>query len=103
MSDAPEKDSKTEEATPQKLEKAKAKGDGIKTPDLGPFAVLAAVSGVLVMAGGWLAKDMANRLLPVFAHPADLSVEGHGGGEILRHAMLAGGPPPLAVMLTAAV
>ncbi|OHB28697.1 MAG: flagellar biosynthesis protein FlhB [Phenylobacterium sp. RIFCSPHIGHO2_01_FULL_69_31] len=103
MSDAPEKDSKTEEATPQKLEKAKAKGDGIKTPDLGPFAVLAAVSGVLVMAGGWLAKDMANRLLPFFAHPADMSVEGHGGVEILRYAMLAGAPALLAVMLTAAV
>ncbi|MBJ7410441.1 MAG: flagellar biosynthesis protein FlhB [Phenylobacterium sp.] len=103
MSDAPEKDSKTEEATPQKLEKAKAKGDGVKTPDLGPFAVLAAVSGVLVMAGGWLAKDMANRLLPFFAHPADMSVEGHGGVEILRYAMLAGAPALLAVMLTAAV
>lgn len=103
MSDAPEKDSKTEEATPQKLEKAKAKGDGVKTPDLGPFAVLAAVSGVLVMAGGWMAKDMANRLLPFFAHPADMSVEGHGGVEILRYAMLAGAPALLMVMLTAAV
>src|SRR3989344_2510248 len=103
MSDAPEKDSKTEEATPQKLEKAKAKGDGIKPPGLGPFAVLSAVSGVLVRAGGWLAKDMANRLLPFFAHPADMSLEGHGGVEILRYAMLAGAPALLAVMLTAAV
>ncbi|WP_068875784.1 MULTISPECIES: flagellar biosynthesis protein FlhB [unclassified Phenylobacterium] len=103
MSDAPEKESKTEEATPQKLEKAKAKGDGIKTPDLGPFAVLAAVSGVLVMGGGWMAQNLAHRLLPFFAHPADMSLEGRGGVEILRYAMMAGAPALLMVLLTAAV
>ena len=41
MSEAPEKESKTEEATSQKLSKAHEKGDGAKTMDLGPFAVLA--------------------------------------------------------------
>lgn len=103
MSDAPEKESKTEEATPQKLEKAKAKGDGAKTPDLGPFAVLAAVSAVLVMGGGWLARDMAMRLLPFFAHPEDMSLEGHGGVEILRYAMMAGAPALVLVLMTAAL
>ena len=41
MSEAPERDSKTEEATPQKLEKAREKGDVPKTMDLAQFATLA--------------------------------------------------------------
>ena len=103
MSEAPERESKTEEATPQKLEKAKAKGDGVKTPDLGPFAVLAAVTSVLVMGGGWMAKNMAASLLPFFAHPDAMSLDGHGGMEIFRYALMAAAPALLMVMLTAAV
>ena len=103
MSEAPERDSKTEEATPQKLEKAKAKGDGVKTMDLGPLAVLTAVSGVLIVSGGWLARDMAAHLVPFFAHPDAMSVEGHGGVTILRYALLAGAPALIIVMMTAAV
>lgn len=103
MSDGPEKDSKTEEATPQKLEKARAKGDVAKTMDLAPFAVLAAVSSVLIMAGGWLSRDLAAKLLPFFAHPDTISIEGHGGIEVLRYTLLASAPALLIVMLTAAV
>jgi len=102
MSDAPERDSKTEEATPQKLEKAKAKGDGVKTMDLGPLAVLTAVSGVLIVCGGWLARDLAARLTPFFAHPDAMSLEGHSGMAIFRYSVLAGAPALLIVMLTAA-
>lgn len=103
MSEGPEKDSKTEEATPQKLEKARAKGDVVKTMDLGPFAVLAAVSSVLIMAGGWLSRDLAAKLLPFFAHPDTISIEGHGGMEVLRYTLLASAPSLLVVMLSAAV
>lgn len=103
MSEGPEKESKTEEATPQKLEKAKAKGDVVKTMDLGPFAVLAAVSSVLILAGGWLSRDLAAKLLPFFAHPDTISIEGHGGMEVLRYTLLATAPALLIVMLSAAV
>ncbi|HEX7886552.1 MAG TPA: flagellar type III secretion system protein FlhB, partial [Phenylobacterium sp.] len=103
MSEGPDRESKTEDATPQRLEKAKAQGDGVKTPDLGPFAVLAAVSGVLIMGGGWLANYMVARLTPFFAHPDAMLVEGHGGVTIMRYAMLAGAPGLLMVMLAAAV
>jgi len=103
MSEAPEKDSKTEEATPQKLEKAKQKGDGVKTMDLGPFAVLAAVSSVLVMSGGWMARELAVRLMPFLAHPDAMSLEGHGGMEILRYTLMTAAPALLIIMLTAAV
>lgn len=103
MSEGPEKDSKTEEATPQKLEKARAKGDVVKTMDLGPFAVLAAVSSVLIMAGGWLSRDLAAKLLPFFAHPDTISIEGHGGMQVLRYTLLAAAPALLVVMASAAV
>ncbi|MBU1377680.1 MAG: flagellar biosynthesis protein FlhB [Alphaproteobacteria bacterium] len=102
MSEAPEKESKTEEATPQKLAKAAEKGDVVRTMDLGPFAVLAAVSSVLIMCGGWMARDMASKLLPFFAHPDAMSLEGHGGMQVLRYTLLAGAPAFLIVMLSAA-
>jgi len=102
MSEAPERESKTEEATPQKLDKAKAEGDGVKTADLAPFAVLAAVSAVLIGAGGGMARDLASKLLPFFAHPDAMSLEGHGGMTIFRYAMLAAAPLLLTALLTAA-
>jgi len=103
MSDAPEKDSKTEEATPQRLEKAKAKGDGIKTMDLGPFAVLAGVSSVLILLGGWLARDIVARLTPFFAHPDSIPVEGLGALEVFRYGLITAAPALLICMLTACV
>lgn len=103
MSDKPEKESQTEEATPQKLEKAREKGDGVKTMDLGPFAVLAAVSGVLMLAGGWMARNMAAHLTPFFAHPDAMSLEGVGGMAIFRYSLQAGAPALLIVLCTAAV
>ncbi|WP_296597352.1 flagellar biosynthesis protein FlhB [Phenylobacterium sp.] len=103
MSEAPERESKTEEATPQKLEKAKQKGEGVKTMDLQPAMVLAAVSGVLIISGGWFTRNLAVKLLPFLAHPDAMSVEGHGGMEIMRYALLAAAPALLTVMLTAAV
>lgn len=103
MSEAPERESKTEEATPQRLEKARQKGDGVKTMDLQPALVLAAVSGVLIAGGGWFTRDLAVKLLPFLAHPDAMSLEGHGGMEVMRYALLAAAPATLVVMLTAAV
>jgi len=103
MSDAPEKDSKTEEATPQKLAKAHEKGDSVKTMDLGPFAVLAGVSSVLILLGGWMARDIVARLTPFFAHPDSISVEGHGSIEVFRYGLMTAAPALLICMLTAAV
>jgi len=102
MSEAPEKDSKTEEATPQKLEKAREKGDGVKTMDLGPAMVLASVSGVLILAGGWLARNLAVKLTPFLAHPDSMALEGHGSMEILRYTLLAAAPATVIVAMTAA-
>ena len=103
MSEAPERDSKTEEATPRKLEQAHAKGDGAKTMDLASFATLAASASVILMTGGWLSRNMMMQLTPFFAHPEAMSMHGRGGIEVLRYAMLAGAPALLIVMLTTGI
>lgn len=103
MSDAPDRDSKTEEATPQKLQKAKEKGDGVKTMDLAAFATLAATAAVVLTLGGWLARNMAIQFIPFIAAPEQMQLEGGGGVQVLRHALLAGAPALLAVMVAAAV
>jgi flagellar biosynthesis protein FlhB len=103
MSEAPEKDSKTEEATPQKLEKAREKGDIPKTMDLPQFATLAAVSGVVLVAGGWMSRNLAAQLLPFIARPDAMTLEGHAGVEIFRYALMATAPILIAVMAAAAI
>ena len=103
MSEAPERESKTEEATPQKLQKAKEKGDGVKTMDLGSFATLAATAAVVLMAGGWLARNMAIQLMPFIAQPESMALEGGGGVQVFRIALIAAGPALIAVMAAAAI
>lgn len=84
--------SKTEEATPQKLSKAREKGDVAKTPDLAPFAILAGVSAAVVFCGEWLARGLAANLMPYLAHPHEIALDGHGGVKVIRHAMLTAAP-----------
>jgi len=101
MSEGPDKESKTEEATGKKLDDAHKKGDGVKTADLGSFATLTASAWVVFAAGGWLSRNMMAELLPFLAHPDAISVTGQGGVEAFRHAMMAAGPPLLFVMVAA--
>ena len=98
-----DRESKTEEATPQKLQKAKEKGDGVKTMDLGSFATLAATAAVVLTLGGWMARDMAVQLMPFIAQPEQMQLDGGGGVQVLRYALMAGAPALLAVMVAAAV
>jgi flagellar biosynthetic protein FlhB len=99
MSEGPDRESKTEEATPRKLDQAREKGDGARTMDLGSFATLATSAAVVVMAGGWLSRNMAAHLTPFFSHPQDMRLDGHGGVEVFRYAVMAGAPALLIVML----
>ncbi|MBI1199804.1 MAG: flagellar biosynthesis protein FlhB [Phenylobacterium sp.] len=103
MSEAPDRESKTEEATPRRLEKAREEGDGVKTMELGQFATLSATAGVLLLSGGWLAQNMVARLTPFLSRPESMSLEGGAGVAVLRYAVLAGAPALLMVMLTAGV
>ena len=103
MSDTNDAASKTEEPTPRKLEQAREKGDIVKTQDLGSFASLAAVAGVIALAGGWLTSNLARGLTPFIARPHDMIIEGAGGVEIARYATMAAAPLLGAVLAAAAL
>jgi len=95
--------SKTEEATPRKLEQSREKGDVAKTQDLAPLTALAFSAGVLAILGGWLAKTMTFALIPFIAHPEQIPLEGAGGVNVARMAIMAAAPVLGAVLLTAAL
>ena len=103
MSDTNDAASRTEEPTPRKLQQAREKGDVVKSMDLGAFASLAAAAGVMVAAGGWLARNLAAGLTPFFAHPDAMALQDGGAVMVLRHALLVGAPAVLAVLLAAAI
>ena len=69
MSDAPDQESKTEEATPRKLADARKKGDVAKSPDVAAALSLAGAASVVLLAGNWFATSMAEQLLPFIAAP----------------------------------
>lgn len=103
MSEAPDRESQTEEATPRKLEQAREKGDGAKTMDLSSFATLAATAGLILGAGGVLSRNLAVQLTPFLSEPDAMNLEGTGGIEVFKHALVAAMPALLAVMVVAAV
>jgi flagellar biosynthetic protein FlhB len=103
MADEQDAASKTEEATPQKLQKAREKGDVAKTPDLAMLASFAGAAAVIAIAGGWMSRNLAAELLPFISRPESISLEGHGAIDVAVHAARAAAPILLCVMLVAAV
>ena len=105
MADAPEQDSKTEEATPRKLEDARKKGDVAKSPDVASALSLMAASAVILMGGGWFATRLTEQLLPFIAAPHTMlgALDAGGGVEIGAHAAWAMAPIIGIVMLATMV
>jgi flagellar biosynthetic protein FlhB len=103
MADEQDADSKTEEATPSKLQKAREKGDVAKTQDLGMVASFVGAAAVIAIAGGWLSRNLAAELLPFIARPDSISLQGHGAIEVARRAAHAAAPPLIGVMAVAAL
>lgn len=101
MADAPDPDSKTEEATPRKLADARKKGDVAKSPDVASALSLMGAAAVILMAGGWFATSMAEQLLPFIAAPHAMigGLEAGAGVEIGAQALWAIAPFLSAVML----
>ena len=95
--------SKTEEATPRKLQQAREKGDVAKSQDVAPFAALAAAVGVLAMAGGPLTMMMAETLTSFVREAGTTELGGDGAGATMRTAVLVSLPILGAVMLAAAI
>ena len=69
MAESADPESKTEDATPRKLEEARKKGDVAKSPDVASALSLAGAAAVILMAGGWFASSMAEQFLPFIAAP----------------------------------
>jgi flagellar biosynthesis protein FlhB len=81
---AEEKDqeSKTEEATPRKLDEARKKGDVAKTPDLASWLSLMGASAVILIGGGWFTSRMAAELIPFLAQPHAMVDALHAGAGV---------------------
>lgn len=103
MAEENEGASRTEEPTPHKLQKAREKGDVVKSADLAPLAALLAAAGVMAVMGGPLSRDLAVGLRSYIAEAWTMSLEGHAGGQLLAQTMQLGAPVLLAVLGTAAV
>lgn len=100
MAEEQDKASKTEEATPRKLEEARKKGDVAKTPDLASWLSLAAATGVVIWTGGYFSLGLAEDLVPFIASPHEMlgALDAGGGTEIARMAIFAAAPILAAVM-----
>lgn len=100
MAEGPDPDSKTEEATPRKLEEARKKGDVAKSPDVAQTLSLAGAAAVLLTSGGWFANRIAQDLLPFIAQPHAMvgAIEAGGGLELGMRALWAVAPFMGAVM-----
>jgi len=94
--------SKTEEPSARKLEEARNRGEVPKSHDVVSFASLASVSAVLLMAGGGLAHDLADRLRPFISRADEFDLANGGALVVARLAVLAAAPC-LAAVLGAAV
>lgn len=103
MADEQDAASKTEEATPQKLQKAREKGDVAKTADLAMLASFVGAAAVIAIAGGWMSRNLAAELLPFIAHPDAFDLEGHGAIDVAARAVRAASPLLLTVLVVAAL
>ena len=72
MAEGADPESKTEEATPRKLEDARKKGDAAKSPDVAQVLSLAGAAAVILMGGGWFASSIAEQMLPFIAAPHEM-------------------------------
>jgi flagellar biosynthetic protein FlhB len=103
LSDTADTGSRTEEATPRRLEEARRRGDVAKSPDVPQWASLAAASATAMVCGGWMAQNLAAHLTPFFMHPDAFDLQGQGAVSVAREAMLAAAPIILAVLGAASI
>ncbi len=101
MAEDTDPESKTEEATPQKLAEARKKGDVAKSADVAPALSLMGATAVIVLGGGYFATSMGEALTPFIASPHLLlgGLEAGAGVEIGMNAVWAVAPFLGTVML----
>ena len=103
MAEETDQPSKTEEPTQRKLDDARRKGDVAKSMDLPQWASLAAVFGVLAVAGGWMMRDLARALLPFIASPDKMEMTGEGLRSLMAATVAAAAPAVIIVLFAAAL
>ncbi len=105
MAEGADPESKTEDATPRKLEEARRKGDVAKSPDVGAAMSLLGATAVVVFGGGYFATQMAESFLPFIAAPHAMlgGLRTGAGVEIGATALWAAVPFLGAVMLATIV
>ena len=96
--EAEESASRTEEATPRRLEEARKKGDVAKSAELAQVAALAGAFGAVAIGGGMLARNLAENLTPFIAHPDTIELKGQAGIAVAWQVMLAAAPALGAVL-----
>lgn len=105
MAEGADPESKTEEATPRKLEEARKKGDVAKSPDVAAAMSLAGAAAVLLIGGGYFSRQMAEDMLPFLAEPHAMigGLQAGAGVEIGMRAVWAVTPFLAALMLAVVI
>ena len=103
MADDTDPESKTEEPSAKKLSDARAKGDVVKSADIPQLASLAGAVSVILIAGGWLTRDLMAALYPFIAHAGTIDLSSGGAMVVMKQATLAALPPLVLVMIATAV
>ena len=93
--------SRTEEATPHRLEEARKDGDVAKSMEVAQVCALAGAFGAIAIGGQSLARNLADQLLPFIAHPDSIHLEGEAGVAVAWQVMGAALPALLTVLGTA--
>jgi flagellar biosynthetic protein FlhB len=89
---------KSEEATPKRIEDARKDGDVAKSGELSQAFALAGTFGAVAMAGGAMAHNLADQLLPFVAHPDTIQLQGAAGQAVAWQVMMAAAPALFTVM-----
>jgi flagellar biosynthetic protein FlhB len=92
MAEGDDSASKTEDATPRRIEEARKDGDVPKSGELAQVCALAGAFAAVVMGGGALAQHLSQTLRPFIAHPEAIDLAGGAGVTVTRQLMLAVAP-----------
>lgn len=103
MADDTDPESKTEEPSAKKLSDARAKGDVVKSADIPQLASLTGAVSVILIAGGWMTRDLASALVPFIAHAGTTDLSSGGAMVVMKRATMAALPPLVLVMVVSAV
>lgn len=92
-----DRDSRTEEATPRRLEEARNKGDVAKSAELSQACALAGAFAGVALGGQMVARNLAQSLVPFIAHPDTIAIHGAAGSQVAWQVMAATAPALLVV------